>query len=510
LSISKQIKRLAGESAVYGIAGIFSRFVNLFLFPFYSKVLPPAEYGIIGMYNSTFLFCFVAVCFAMDSATFRFYFDANNEIKHQKKTFSNWFFFQLFLSLLICSIILFANNFWSSFIFKGSANASYITKWLAPVIILYATPTILEVWYRLQRKAVQAVTYSVITTSLSITVSLFCILKFHLGVVGFIYGQITSYFLGTVYGLIILRKWLSFKNVDFLLLKNMLKYALPLLPAGLASTALLFVSNYYLKAKLNFAELGLYSIGSTLASSLGLITMAFGQAWSPFAFSISASKTAPKTYSAAFTSFCIILSWACLAFCIFLPDILKLFTNKNYYGAEIVGCILSFNVFFISTTIIGMTGCGIAKKTAPYAKAVVIGGIASVALLFVFGHFFGKEGAAFGLLLGQLFIPFKVFRVSQKYYPIPFSFTKVLSIICLSILLTIGSKLFIKNDFTITSLSYKAGVILTFTLFCFYFVRTEIRTVLMNMKNSKQNLNISKKEIDVYESIVDGKSQITN
>ncbi len=199
MSISKHIKKLAGESAVYGVAGIFSRFANLFLFPFYSKVLTPAEYGIIGMYNSTFLFSFVMVCFAMDSATFRFYFDANNEITHQKKTFSNWFFFQLFLSVLLCSIILVASNFWSSFIFKGYANASYITMWLAPVIILYATPTILEVWYRLQRKAVEAVTYSVITTSISITVSLFCVLKFHLGVVGFIYGQIISYFLGTIY-----------------------------------------------------------------------------------------------------------------------------------------------------------------------------------------------------------------------------------------------------------------------------------------------------------------------
>ncbi|MEP6595164.1 MAG: oligosaccharide flippase family protein, partial [Ginsengibacter sp.] len=387
MSISKQIKRLAGESAIYGVAGIFSRFVNLFLFPFYSKVLPPAEYGIIGMYNSTFLFFFVIVSFAMDSATFRFYFDANNEIENQRKTFSNWFFFQLFLSLLLCSFILVANNFWSSFIFKGYANASYITKWLTPVIILYATPTILEVWYRLQRKAVAAVTYSVVTTALSIIVSLFCILKFHLGVLGFIYGQMAGYSLGTIYGLIVLRKWISFKNIDLLLLKKMLNYALPLLPAGLASTALLFASNYYLKARLNFSELGLYSIGNTLASSLGLITMAFGQAWSPFAFSISRSKSAPKTYSAVFTSFCIILSLACLVFCMFLPDILKLITNKNYYGAEIVGCILSFNVFFMSTTIIGMTGCGIAKKTAPYAKAVIIGGVISLVSIFVLGNF---------------------------------------------------------------------------------------------------------------------------
>lgn len=510
MSISKQIKKLAGESAIYGVAGIFSRFVNLFLFPFYSKVLPPSEYGIIGMYNSTFLFFFVMVCFGMDSATFRFYFDANNEIRHQKKTFSNWFFFQLFLSLTLCSILLAANNFWSSFFFKGYPKASSITKWLAPVIILYATPTILEVWYRLQRKAVEAVTYSVATTSLSIVVSLFCILKFHLGVLGFIYGQMAGYLLGTIYGLIVLRKWITLKNIDLALLKNMLRYALPLLPAGLASTALLFASNYYLKTKLNFTELGLYSIGNTLASSLGLITMAFGQAWSPFAFSIANTKSAAKTYSAVFTSFCIVLSLACLVFCIFLPDVLKIFTNKNYYGAEIVGCILSFNIFFVSTTIIGMTGCGIAKKTAPYAKAVIIGGLSSLALLIFFGNFWGKEGAALGMLSGQLFIPFYVFSVSQKYYPIPFSFTKVLSIICVAILLTIGSKFFVKNDFTITSALYKTGVVLIFTLFCLYSIKNEIRTVLVNMKNSKQNIAVSKKDVDVYESIVDGKSQITN
>lgn len=510
MNIAKQIKKLAGESVIYGIAGVFSRFISLFLFPVYSKILAPSEYGIMGMYNSTFFFIVVLVCFAMDSATFRFFFDSHEKHLNQKKTFSNWFFFQLGLSALFILIILGFNKIGSRLIFNNLKDSTTIIKWLAVLIVLYGMPTILEAWYRLHRKPVAAVIFTLGTTLLNIGITVICIVKLKLGIFGFIYGQIAGYLAGTIYGLIVLRKWIKVKYFDFSLLKNMLKYALPLLPAGLASSALYFATNYYLKSRLDFTQLGLYSIGNTLASSLALITMAFAQAWSPFAFSIAKNESATKTYSAVFTLYCITLSLACLVFSIFLPDILRLLANKNYYDADIVGSILCFNIFFVSTAVIGMTGNGIIKKTGPYAKAVILGAVISLIFIVIFANYFGKEGAAFGMLLGQLIVPIYVFASSQKYYPIPFAFPKVISIISLSVFLAIGTKVFISSDYSFTSFLFKAGIIIIFLIGCIYFFKSEFNIAVSNFRKLKKVINVSKEEIDIYNDIVDSKSEINS
>jgi len=506
LSSLKQIKKLAGESAVYGVAGVFFKFISLFLFPFYSRILSPAEYGSIGMYNSSFFFIAILVCFAMDSATFRFFYDHQNSVVWWRKIFSTWFFFQFALGVFFFILIFcFGNHGFA--IIDNQKSSFAIFKWMAVLLLLYGTPTLLEVWYRLHRKPVAAITFSISTTLLNICVTVFCILKLRLGIMGFIYGQFSGYLAGTFFGLIYLRKWIKPIYFDFSLLKKMLKYATPLLPAGMAATGLVFASNYFLKSKLNFAELGLYSIGNTLASALGLITMAFGQAWSPFAFSIANTATAKKTYSLVLTIYCIILSFICLCFSIFLPDILRLLTNKNYYDAEIVSCILCFNIFFVSTSVIGMTGNGIAKKSTPYAKAVLFGGLISLILLTLLGSYFGKEGAALGLLLGQLAIPFYVFKSSQKVYYIPFLFNKISITILLSVALVITDKIYFSYSTFLVSFLYKLAILFIFIICNLFLFRNEINSFYINYKLLKFK-KISNKEIDQYESIVDSKAEI--
>jgi O-antigen/teichoic acid export membrane protein len=484
LSTLKQIKRLVGESVVYGIAGIFTRFVSLFLFPFYSRVLLPNEYGVLGMYNATFFFLFLFATFSMDSAAYRFYFDSDNSSIQHKKIISNWFLFQLSVSIGLLIFTILCATFLSRTLFGAYPEPTKLVIWMGIAILLYAVPNIMEAFYRLQRKPIGAVVFTLTTAGLSILISVICILKFHLGVKGFVYGQLGGYFVGSIYGLFVLRKWIKFSFFNIHLLKEMLRYSLPLVPATVASQALIFFTNYYLKNKLDFSQLGLYNIGNILASAIGLLTAAFGQAWSPFAFSIANEKTSLRTYSAVFTVYSLFFSFICLTFSVFLPDILKVLATHNYYDAEIVGTILCYNLFFISTSIIGMTGCGIVKRTAPYAKAVVLAAIVSSVLMMLLSQHFGKEGAAVGILIGQLIIPITVFMTSQRYYRIPYSFSKTIIIIASSILFTILSKLFIGSG-TLKFVALKLFILLLFALISFTIIRDDFKTFFWSIKLKK-------------------------
>ena len=42
-----KIKKLAGETVLYGLGSIVPRFLNFLLVTLHTRVLPPSEYGII-------------------------------------------------------------------------------------------------------------------------------------------------------------------------------------------------------------------------------------------------------------------------------------------------------------------------------------------------------------------------------------------------------------------------------------------------------------------------------
>jgi O-antigen/teichoic acid export membrane protein len=41
------LKKLAGETAIYGMSSIIGRFLNWWLVPYYSRIFLPEEYGVV-------------------------------------------------------------------------------------------------------------------------------------------------------------------------------------------------------------------------------------------------------------------------------------------------------------------------------------------------------------------------------------------------------------------------------------------------------------------------------
>ncbi|MEY3248556.1 MAG: hypothetical protein RL742_599, partial [Bacteroidota bacterium] len=67
------IKKLAGETALYGLSSIVGRLLNMLLVPFYTRVLATThEYGAVIDLYATSAFIMVLFSYRMESAFFRF------------------------------------------------------------------------------------------------------------------------------------------------------------------------------------------------------------------------------------------------------------------------------------------------------------------------------------------------------------------------------------------------------------------------------------------------------
>src|SRR5262249_7483425 len=78
-TLGGQIARLARHSAIYGLGGLASRLLAVFLLPLYTHYLSPADYGRIETLVAASAVLTIVLRMGISSAFFRFYFDAADE-----------------------------------------------------------------------------------------------------------------------------------------------------------------------------------------------------------------------------------------------------------------------------------------------------------------------------------------------------------------------------------------------------------------------------------------------
>ena len=77
-SLAVQMRRLGKHSAVYGLGGIVSRVIAVFLLPIYTRYLDREDLGAVGLIVALSAVLVTILRFGISSAFFRFYFDSKD------------------------------------------------------------------------------------------------------------------------------------------------------------------------------------------------------------------------------------------------------------------------------------------------------------------------------------------------------------------------------------------------------------------------------------------------
>ena len=83
------LKRLAGETAIYGIPSIVGRFLNWWLTPLYAWMFLPGEFGILSNVLAYVAFLQVLLTYGMETSYFRFASRSDNSDKVFQTAFSS-------------------------------------------------------------------------------------------------------------------------------------------------------------------------------------------------------------------------------------------------------------------------------------------------------------------------------------------------------------------------------------------------------------------------------------
>ena len=445
------LRKLAGQTAIYGLSSIVARFLNFLLVPLYTSkfVFEPAEYGVVTALYSWTALLNVVLTFGLETTFFRFAAreghsssslgEGRGEALYSTATWG------LFFPALVFMLI---GGLFSEQLAHGLHYGAYTSSvlMLVGIISIDAITTIPMARLRQQGRPWKFAAINLLSVGVNIALSVFfllyCMKRYNMGESNALIDAVYDPSLGVGYVfainlastavklLVLLPSWPSFKPLDRDLLRAMAAFGAPLMIAGLAGmvneTADRVILKYLLPADVADAEIGVYGACYKLAVLITLFIQAFRMGAEPFFFSHAKEKDSRATFARIMNVFVAVCMSAFLVVMLFI-DLFKWFIpNPAYHeGLRVVPILMLANVFL-----------GIYYNQSVWYKLTdrprvgstisIIGAAITIVLLFVLIPRMGYLGAAWATFICYASMAAISYAWGQRHYPIPYNVSRVL------------------------------------------------------------------------------------
>ncbi len=381
-----KIKSLSKDTLVYGINTIIGRFLTFFLVPFYTNKFLPGEYGIVAILYSYIAILNVFFSLGLESGYMKF--ASSKEVGTEKENFSNPYLITFFNSLFMSGLIFIFSPDLTN-VFQIGDQYSYLIRYSA-LILLFDTIVLIPFAYlRLNDKAKSFAAIKIINIIINVTMNVILIAYFDFGIEAVFISNLIASAVTFIILIPVLLKNLSF-SFDKKLLRELLSFSIPYIPAGFAAYIIQIIDRPILKYLTNDDTVGIYQASYRLGIFMMLIVSMFEYAWRPFFLNNAREPEAKNIFSKVLTLFILVSSFIFLIITVLINDIVKMELPYGYHligkaywaGLSIVPVIL-FAYLLNGIYINFMAGIYIEKKTKYLPVITGLGAVSNIVANFI-------------------------------------------------------------------------------------------------------------------------------
>ncbi len=473
-----KLKQLTKDTLIYGISTIIGRFINFLLMPIYTHFFVPAHYGIVTNIYALFALLNIVFLFGMDSAYLKF---AGTEGKEKHSTIFSSAFTPLFVADLILSLLIVTGKSILSQLLGIPPEYTYLFYYTGVILFLDAIAQLPFITLRLDKRPLRFSGIRLGNILINITLNVILIAVMKMGIESVFISNLVA----SVFSLVMLMpevvKLFKFK-IDKAVLKRLLTFGLPYLPAGIASMFMQVIDRPIVEKLTNLNTLGIYQANYRLGIFMMLYVSMFQYAWQPFFLENSKDENAKGIFSSVFTYFtaigCVILVFLSL----FINDIAMhrfwgfSIIGKAYWGGlNIVPIVLLaylLNGFYVNFA----AGLFIKEKSGVFPIIMSIGAASNVLANFILIPKLNITGAAFATLISYALMAIGFYFVSNKIYPIKYEGKKLLGLL-LAVGITAGLY-YANTQFWNTRFVLRLALFIFFIVLLFLFRVMQYKTFL--------------------------------
>lgn len=416
------LKRLAKESLIYGLSRYISKSISLLLLPLYTAVLSTIDYGVLDLLGTVVTVSTFLIVSGTDTAVGYYYFRKEHFEERAQIIISSMYIRLLFSVIGLIIIYFFAAQI-SDLIFGKNLSMFVIITGFS--IIFMVIHSFLFDLLRLEFRVWLYTILSSVHVAVSILLTVYFVLVLHQGVYGALIAQLISYGMIFLFTIFYVFKRYGYKYSGEWM-KKILNYGFPLIGAGIAVWILNSTDRYFLAHYVDLSAVGIYAVGAKLGAIIGIFGGALQLAWGPYALDIQYEKNAKQIYSKAFQLYFYLNILLIFGISMFSIDILKVFTQPDFYSAKAVVPFLCASVFFTNAYFLVSIGINITKKVQHTVWITLAAAFFNIGMNFLLTPWLGPVGAAFCIMAANFVIFILTYILSQKYYRVDYKYKKVM------------------------------------------------------------------------------------
>ena len=422
--------RLAGDTLVYGLGGVASSAVSVFLVPIYARQLGDDGVGITGVLNSTIALSLMLFGLALPQAFIRWYLKEASDRGQRGRILGTTLAIRIVASLIGFAVVLAAVIPLTGALYEGRYASVFALA--APIVLFDSFSAIPLSFLRAERLARAYVAVSLTRAILGTVLILTLVVPMQIGVVGVALGSAIAAAISAVVGAAVL-VWVGAPRptFDLPLASGMLRFALPLVPAGLAGWVLNLSDRPLLQAITGSeATVGVYTLGYTGGLVINaLVVQPFALAWGAAQWEMARRGDAPQAFARLMTWFLVLGSGAALLLSATGTDALRLLVGPEFELSRFIVPFSAFAYVLYGAYTIATSGLGIVGRTSLIATTMAVAAAAAVIMNVLLIPVIGIYGAALSTLASYLLLALLSGAASQRHYPVPWQLGRALAVL---------------------------------------------------------------------------------
>lgn len=419
------LKKLIGQTAIYGLSSIVGRLLNYLLVPLYVRVFPVGEIGLYGELYAYIAILMVLLTHGMETAYFRFSSNQEKEVLP----------IGLISHLIASSVFVAIFYTFQDYILQktGYESDPILLQLLVFVLVADTLSTLLFAKLRKDGRPLYFGLVKLSNIGLNIGLNLFflvlcphaieeqwaiaslCESVYHpeIGIAYILISNLAASVLSFLMlsPLLIKQKW----EFHWDMFKPMLKYSLPLMVAGLAYVINETLDRIWLKFAIGEYEAGIYNACYKLSILMTIFIQAIRLGVEPFFFSHAKNQDASKAY-ALIMKYTILLGLIIYLGVVFYLDFIKHFLDEKYFsGLGVVPILLMANLML---GIYFNLSVWYKLKDKTHYGAIIssVGAVVTISLNYLLIPLIGYMGSAITTLTAYTFMVVLSYVLGRKHY----------------------------------------------------------------------------------------------
>ncbi len=438
--MSGYLRRLATTGAAYTAASIVSKLIAVALLPLYTRYLTPADYGHAEVIFAAIITASIVVRLGLIEALLRFYYkDEEDPTRVVATSFAALFWVATAATLIALP---FAEPISELLLNKSAPDLGRIAVgglWVSTMFEYLLT------LFRLEERARAFFVTTMLSVLSAIGLTVILVVGAGEGARGLLLGSYVSgaaFVLGLIW---VHRRRLSLR-FERPLLRRLMRFGLPTMPAELSLYGLNFVDRIIIIRTAGATAVGLYSLAVKFAQGVNVLVRGFQLAWPPLAYSIRDDDEARRTYAAVVTWFVTGCAFVVVGLWLLSRWIVRALAAPEFFGSyKAIGLVATgvtlYALYMVLVVILGRTG-----RTEFNFPATLAALAANIALNLILVPPLGIVGAGIALVASYLVVLALMYGFTQRLFPVPYEWSRLARVIAISAGLVLSGELLLPTE----------------------------------------------------------------